>query len=943
MFWRVLGALGLIRRRLPAILVVGTGLLLTAVAFLAMRRAEYERFEADFKRQSTGLATGLQRLLEDRLATLRSLASLDAASARVERDEFRTFAGSIRTDVQGIQALEWAPRVADADRSGYEEAARREQHPLFRFTERSPARELVPASRRHEYFPVYFLEPSRGNEAALGFDLASDGTRKAAMENARDTGRVIATDLIGLVQDQGRPRGFLVLMPVYRTEQRRQSVTERRANLKGFYVAVLRTDEIIDEWRSRTPVDATAFVLSAGGDAGDDTVLYTSGEWNPYGTRRPVDVKTFELGGRVWSIQFHPSASYLAGRQRGHAWIALLAGLVFVALLGSLLTLSAVHTGRIERAGRELEESLSRMRLASKEADLLDGVMQKINVGVGVGQILDYVFESFDAIIPFDRIGWAVIEHDGRVVSRWSRSKSQSRTVTPDFSVQMAASSLRLVVESGTPRVIHDVGEYLLTHPNSDSTGLMVAEGMRSYLTCPLIAMGKAVGFLFFSSARRDTYQPEHVQTFKRIANQLSLTVQKGRLYDEVGVELHKSEERFALAVRGTDAGVWDWDMLTGRVYFSTRWKSMLGYAEDEIEGRFEEWERLLHPEERGRAGAAIRDHLEGRSSVYELEHRLRHKDGTYRWIVARGATVKDVHGKPYRMVGLHIDVTDRKLTEDSLRETRAHLLAAQKIQEHLLPKAPPTIPGFDIAGACYAANFTAGDYFDYLTMEDGSLVLVVADVMGHGFGPAILAATVQAYLRSVEGTSLGIEHMAASLNRLLSRATEDGRFVTLILARLDLEALTIHYVNAGHPSGYVIDDSGAVKAVLDSTTFPLGLGPDTTFVPNGPVPLADGDLLLLMTDGIAETRSPQEGQFGTRRALDLVIANRARPAHDVIVVLRQAVTGYSQRIGLLDDVTAVVVKVQKATCVTGQPEPTPAKALAGPAVPAPYRETTDA
>ena len=902
-------------RLLAAVLVVVTGILLTAAAFITRRRMENQRIEVEFKRQSTALASGFQRLLEGQLDGLRSLASFDTASINVQRDEFQTFAASVRADLHYIQALEWVPRVTDADRLEHERAARDEGYPQFHFTERNRAGELVPASRRPEYFPVYFLEPTGGNEAALGFDLASDATRKAAMETARDTGRMIATDRLGLIQDSGRQRGFLTMMPVYRRGHPHQTVADRRANLKGFYVAVLRTDEVINAWCSGMSLDGIDFVLTASSPAGNDTVLYASSESGAVGAARLIDVKTFDLAGRTWKLQLQPTVVYLARQQRGRAWNALVAGLAFVALLGALVASSAIHTGRIERSGRELEEALSQMRLAQKEADLLDGVMQKINVGVGLGQVLDYIFESFDAIIPYDRIGWAVIEHDGSVTSRWARSKSGSPMLTPDYSVPLASSTLRFVVESGTPRVIHDLRDYLHDHPESDTTRLIVAEGMRSNLACPLVVMGKAVGFLFFSSTRPDTYRLEHVRTFMRITNQLSLTVQKGRLYDEVGDGLHKSEERFALAIRGTDAGIWDWDLLTGRVYFSSRWKSMLGWAEDEIEGRLEEWERRLHPEDCDRALTTLRDYLEGRSPAYELEHRLRHKDGTYRWIVARGAVVTDAYGKPNRMVGWHIDITDRKLAEESLRETRVQLLAAQKIQEHLLPKAPPVIPGIDIAGACYAANYTAGDYFDYLTMADGSLVLVIADVMGHGFGPALLAATVQSYLRSVEGTSLGIAHMAASLNRLLLRATEGSRFVTLILVRFDPQALTIHYVNAGHPSGYVIDDSGSVKAVLDSSSLPLSVEPDTAFVVNGPVPLARGDVLLLMTDGIVETHSPEGGQFGTRRALEFLVANRCRSAHELIVALRDASMEFSQRIGLLDDLTAVILKIQDAPC----------------------------
>ena len=101
---------------------------------------------------------------------------------------------------------------------------------------------------------------------------------------------------------------------------------------------------------------------------------------------------------------------------------------------------------------------------------------------------------------------------------------------------------------------------------------------------------------------------------------------------------LRRSEERFDLAVRGTDAGIWDWDLRTSEVYYSARWKSILGYAEDELRNEYSEWETRLHPDDRERAKKAIEDYIEGPDPEYELEHRLRHKDGTYRWILSRGA-----------------------------------------------------------------------------------------------------------------------------------------------------------------------------------------------------------------------------------------------------------------------------------------------------------------
>jgi PAS domain S-box-containing protein len=131
---------------------------------------------------------------------------------------------------------------------------------------------------------------------------------------------------------------------------------------------------------------------------------------------------------------------------------------------------------------------------------------------------------------------------------------------------------------------------------------------------------------------------------------------------------LRRREERLTLVMEGINDGVWDWDLEADEVYFSPRWKSMLGYTEDEIPNEFTSWERLIHPGDRERALAALQVHLAGHTEVYRLEHRLRHKDGVYRWILARGKALRHTDGTPYRLLGSHTDVTERKLTEEALR-----------------------------------------------------------------------------------------------------------------------------------------------------------------------------------------------------------------------------------------------------------------------------------
>lgn len=139
---------------------------------------------------------------------------------------------------------------------------------------------------------------------------------------------------------------------------------------------------------------------------------------------------------------------------------------------------------------------------------------------------------------------------------------------------------------------------------------------------------------------------------------------------------LRASEERLAMVIQGSNDGIWDWDVTTGQVYFSARWKGMLGYEEHEIEDRIEAWEQLIHPDDRERALRVLDQYHEGKLPVYQLEHRLRHRDGSYRWILARGVVSRDPDGRPVRMAGSHLDLTGLKQAEQELR------LANQELQE---------------------------------------------------------------------------------------------------------------------------------------------------------------------------------------------------------------------------------------------------------------------
>lgn len=173
---------------------------------------------------------------------------------------------------------------------------------------------------------------------------------------------------------------------------------------------------------------------------------------------------------------------------------------------------------------------------------LLD-LTHEINKGLLLDEVLDKAYAALQPVLPYERLSVALLEHGGRLVrARWARADYPEIILTEGFAREIKGSSLQGIIASGEPRIINDLTEYLRLHPQSESTEIIVAEGIRASLTCPLISMGKPIGFIFFSSRTADTYKDVHVDMFKLIAGHLSVMVEKSNLYQQILKEKEKSE-----------------------------------------------------------------------------------------------------------------------------------------------------------------------------------------------------------------------------------------------------------------------------------------------------------------------------------------------------------------------------------------------------------------
>jgi len=141
-----------------------------------------------------------------------------------------------------------------------------------------------------------------------------------------------------------------------------------------------------------------------------------------------------------------------------------------------------------------------------------------------------------------------------------------------------------------------------------------------------------------------------------------------------------ESGARLHLATAATQIGHWDWDLRTNEIYFSPEWKRQIGYEDHEIPNRFETWESRLHPDDQQSTVKAVEDYIAGRQAEYEIEFRLRHKDGSYRWIYTRAEKQLDDTGKTCRLFGCHLDITERKKAEEALQISETNLIKAQEV-----------------------------------------------------------------------------------------------------------------------------------------------------------------------------------------------------------------------------------------------------------------------
>ena len=193
--------------------------------------------------------------------------------------------------------------------------------------------------------------------------------------------------------------------------------------------------------------------------------------------------------------------------------------------------------------------------------------------------------------------------------------------------------------------------------------------GITSMLDTPIRFGGQIVGVVCIERIGENSPWTAEEENFAGSIADLVSLVLEARDRQRTAAALKESEERWQLALYANNDGIWDWNLQTNEIFYSERWKAMLGYEDWEITNNHDEWTKRVHPEDLERVTNAFDAHLNQKTTYYKVEYRLRCKDGSYKWIQDRGKSLRDEKGNPIRVVGSHTDISDRKKAEEALQQ----------------------------------------------------------------------------------------------------------------------------------------------------------------------------------------------------------------------------------------------------------------------------------
>ncbi len=625
---------------LACILLLGVGLSL--IAFFFIRGNERERIEQEFEWRTRSHLEALRTNLERSEECLFTLRDLFQSATYVAPSKFRRTAEDLRQRHRGVQQLQWVARVKAEERAEFVEQAHQKGPADYDIRERNDEGNAIGHVGEHEdYAPVLYVDPQEGNEASLGYDTYR-GTHQQTIYRARDTGMMTATRRIPLREPTGKEFGWACFLPVYSKGPEPTTTEERKQRLLGYAVGTFRlTDWVANSFTDSTkPTVEALFVDETPGVPERFLVAFADGV-----IRTPPSqgeavfagglhrTERLQVGGRPWFVIFRPSPAWLAAQVTPYPHAALAVGLLITGLVTFLVSSTqrrAAVVGRlVEERTAELHATQESLREDIRRRELVEVALRKSE-----DRYRAFVEQSTEGVLCFEYeppiSTHLPVEEQIELMYRQARLSECNDVMAQMYGYERSEQLVGAAPEIFAPRNDPQLADYFRAFIEND---YRVTDWESR-------EVDKHGNTRFFVTNRSGIVEGGLLK--RSWGTQRDVTERKR----EAEIQIQQAT-RLRLAVSAASLGTWDWDLVTQRVIWSPETERMFGLEPGTFDGKLETYMGFLYPEDRERVGIIIRHAIQtpGETGTdYEL--RIMRPDGTSRWIVARGAVVRDAQGK---------------------------------------------------------------------------------------------------------------------------------------------------------------------------------------------------------------------------------------------------------------------------------------------------------
>jgi PAS domain S-box-containing protein len=494
-------------------------------------------------------------------------------------------------------------------------------------------------------------------------------------------------------------------------------------------------------------------------------------------------------------------------------------------------------------------------------------------------------------------------------VSLWLRSPRRAREHTEKATKAIEAPDLEIAPDDPVLAYLANASEVVdVDKLDLDSPGLRAMRAADVKLVVPLVSQGELIGLLNLGPRlSQQEYSADDRKLLSDLSTQTAPAVRVAQL-----VRQHReAETRYRTLVEQTPAITYVQEPLESDnpkavTYVSPQYETILGYPPESQVIDEEHWLRTIHPEDRERV-LAEEARTDETGEPFKVEYRIIAADGRVVWVRDEATLVRDEEGEPLYWLGVQYDITEQKREVQERERIEQELRVARLIQQTLLPKRLPQLPGYHVAAYYQPASEVGGDFYDFFELEDGRLGLVMGDATGHGMPAAVLMASARSVLRAVAQRGGAAPGQAlAEANEVLYHDIPPNMFVTCFYAILDPAEGRLRYANAGHNLPCCRHEGPATE--LGARGMPLGLMAGMHYEEKEAL-LALGECVLFYSDGLVEAHNLHGEMFGTRRLRSL-LTEHPMGGIDLITILMEEMKRFTgKRWEQEDDITVVTLE----------------------------------